>query len=67
MSSCIQEVDNYTIFTDGSYKKVKGEKAKAASAYVILDKEGEIVIRSKCPIPNQKKDLEPLWVQNLYQ
>ncbi|WP_277293987.1 RNase H family protein [Streptococcus hyointestinalis] len=57
MTSSIKEVDNYTIFTDGSYKKVKGEKAKAASAYVILDEEGEVVIRSKCPIPNQKEGL----------
>ena len=36
MSSCIQEVDTYAIFTDGSYKKDKGKKAKAASAYVVL-------------------------------
>ncbi|MGT2834766.1 hypothetical protein ACVRZC_05385 [Streptococcus hyointestinalis] len=36
MTSSIQDVDNYTIFTDGAYKKDKGKRAEAASAYVVL-------------------------------
>lgn len=57
MTSSIQDVDNYTIFTDGAYKKDKGKRAEAASAYVVLNEDDEIVIKSKYPIPNQKEEL----------
>ena len=57
MNTIVKEAVSYTIFTDGSFKKIKGEKANAASAYIVLNDNGEIITKGRGIIPNQKEGL----------
>ncbi|MGT2834378.1 RNase H family protein [Streptococcus hyointestinalis] len=57
MNTIVKEAVSYTIFTDGSFKKIKGEKTNAASAYIVLNDNGEIITKGRGIIPNQKEGL----------